>query len=264
MYIDFHIHAFDEKVAERAMAKLSECASLTPFTDGTILDTIRTFDECGVDKGVLLPIATKPSQQTMLNDWSKSQESDRIIPFGSVHPDADDAIDELIRIKKLGLKGIKLHPDYQNFVIDDERLFPIYQKCAELDLPIVFHAGFDTVSPDFVHAVPEHSARAFKAVPNMTMILAHLGGYLHSDEVEEHLVGLKGNLYFDTAFTAGNISDEQCERIIKNHGADRILFASDCPWHKCNFEIDMINRLNLTDDEKQMIFYKNAVKLLKL
>jgi len=264
MIIDFHVHAFNDKIAERAISKLEATVEFKAFTDGTLADTIKRFDEWGVDKGVLLPIATKPSQQTVINDWSIAQESEKIIPFGSVHPDAEDALDELVRIKNIGLKGIKLHPDYQGFIIDDEKLFPIYKKCAELDLPIVFHGGVDAISPDFVHAMPENTARAFKSVPEMTMIIAHLGGMNLWDDVEKYLVGLAGEIYFDTAFIADYCSDEQAERIIKNHGANRILFASDCPWHKSTQEIDMINRLNLSDDEKEMIFYKNAERILNL
>lgn len=262
MYIDFHIHAFVDEIAERAISKLEITSNFTAHTKGTIADTVKKLEEWNVDKGVLLPIATKPSQQSTINNWAADiqKNNPRITAFGSVHPDAPDTLEELERIKALGLKGIKFHPDYQNFFIDDEKVYPIYEKCGELGLPVIFHAGFDPLSPEVIHALPKSSARAHDAVPQMTMILAHLGGMYHSDEVEEFLVGK--NIYFDTAFVATNIADEQVERIIKTHGADKILLASDCPWHETTTEIDMINRLDLTDDEKQMIFHKNAEKLL--
>lgn len=264
MVIDFHIHAFDDAIAKRAIDKLEGIINKSSFTNGTISDTLNCFDKWGVDKGVLLPIATKPSQQNVINNWSIEQKSDRIIPFGSIHPNADDALEELERIKSLGLKGIKLHPDYQNFFIDDEKLFPIYEKCAELDLPIVFHSGYDPLSPDIIHAMPENSARAFKAVPNMTMILGHFGGMNYWDDVEKYIVGLEGNLYLDTAYIAGHCKTEQLTRIIKNHGADRILFASDCPWHEPTNEIEMIRKLDISNSDRDLILYKNAMKLLNL
>lgn len=264
MYIDFHIHAFADAIAERAISKLIETADLIAYTNGTISDTVKKLEEWSIDKGVLLPIATKPSQQTTINNWAAEvqQANARIISFGSVHPDAPDAFDELDRIKSLGLKGIKFHPDYQNFFIDDEKALKLYEKCAELDLPVIFHAGYDPVSPEITHALPEASLRVLEAVPQMTLILAHMGGMYMWDKVEELLVGK--NVYFDTGFVANEIPDEQMQRIIKNHGADKILLASDCPWNKTGSEIDMINRLKLSDDEKDMIFYKNAKKLLKL
>ena len=264
MVIDFHTHAFNEKISEKAISKLEEIINYKAFTRGTISDNIKHFDEWGVDKAVSLSIATKPSQQKIINDWAATQASDRIIPFGSVHPDADDALEELERIKSLGLKGIKLHPDYQNFYIDDEKAFPIYKKCAELSLIVVFHSGVDVLSPDNIHATPDMCLRAFKAVPQMTMVLAHLGGNELWEEVYEKLAGVEGNLYFDTALVGNRCPDELMKKIIRKHGANRILLASDCPWHDIRAEIEAIKRLGLTDEEIQMIFHENAERLLNI
>ena len=263
MYIDFHFHAFADKIAKRAVAQLESVAEyLHAETDGTIADTLKKMDKWGIDKAVLLPIATKPTQEHVVNDWAASVKSERFYAFGSVHPDSEDALDELERIKSLGLNGVKFHPDYQEFFIDEPKMLPLYRKCAELGLPVIFHAGFDPLSPDVVHALPEASARVFDAVPDMTMILAHLGGMYHWDEVEKYLVGRKGNLFLDTAFVGDRIADEQLERIIRNHGAERILFASDCPWDDPRQEINAIERLALSDEEKECIFFKNAERIL--
>lgn len=264
MVIDFHVHAFDERIAEKAISKLEKTSDSKAFNNGTIKETIECFDKWGVDKGVLLPIATKPSQQKTINNWALNQASDRIIPFGSVHPDAEDVLEEIERIKLMGLKGIKFHPDYQEFFIDDDKMLPIYKKCTELGLIVVFHAGFDPLSPDIIHAMPEASARVFKAVPDMIMVLAHLGGMYHFDDVEKYLVGLKGKLYFDTAFINNNIDKPQLERIIKNHGADRILLASDNPWHEASGEIALVKSLGISDEDKELILHKNAERLLGL
>ncbi len=265
MKIDFHVHAFNEKVAEKAIAKLEAVSGFTPYTRGLISQTMDCMDRWNIDKFVLLPIATKPTQQKVINDWSFEQnKNDRIIAFGSVHPDAEDAFEELERIKAMGLKGVKFHPDYQGFEIDEERVYPLYRKCAELGLIVVFHAGWDCISPDYIHVMPEMSARAHKAVPEMKMVLAHLGGNLRWESVYEHLAGLDGELYFDTSMLAGHISPELMLKIIKKHGADRILFASDCPWGSSESNAQLVESLSLTDEEKEMIFHKNAERLLGL
>lgn len=264
MKIDFHIHAFNEKIAEKAISQLEKTSGLTAETRGLISQTVDKLSEWGMDYGVLLPIATKPSQQTIINDWAFEQNKGKIISFGSVHPDAEDAFSELERIKSMGLKGVKLHPDYQGFEIDEERLFPLYRKIAELGLICVFHTGWDCYSPDHVHAAPEMSLRAHKAVPELTMVLAHLGGNQRWDEVEEVLAGAEGSLYFDTSMLAGYIRDEQAYRIIKKHGADRILLGSDCPWSTAAASAELIGRLPLSDEEKELIFHKNAERLLGL
>lgn len=269
MYIDFHTHAFVDTIAEKAMAKLENTLLTSgypdcepPVTRGTVGELLAVMDKSGVDKAVLLPIATKPSQQKTINDWAKSVSSERLICFGSVHPDAEDAFEELERIKALGLKGVKLHPDYQDFFADDEKLFPIYRKCADLGLPVILHAGLDALSMDCIHCTPQMSARVLDEIPEMTLILAHLGGNEVWDDVEKYLVGR--NVYLDTAFIAGHISDQQALRIFRNHGIDKILFASDCPWHTPAKEKAMLERIGLSESELEAVSHKNAEKLLVL
>lgn len=270
MCIDFHAHAFTDTLAPRAIEKLDEvlresgCAEnyTPPATNGTAGDLLREMDDAGVQCSVILPIATKPSQQQTINNWAGSIMSDRLICFGTIHPDADDALEELVRIKKLGLKGVKLHPDEQFFVADEEKMFPVYEKCAELGLPVTLHAGFDASSPTKANCTPAMGANIIERVPDLTLIMAHLGGYGMWDDTEKYLAGK--NVYLDTAYIAGNISEEKAMRIIKKHGADRILFASDCPWHSPKEEMAFINSLDLTREERNMIFVKNAERILGL
>lgn len=265
MVIDFHMHSFDEKIAQRAIEKLEITSQMKAYTRGTTKEILDNMQTWGVDKGVILPVATKPTQQTVINNWAVEQmlSSDgRLYAFGSVHPDAEDVLSELERIKILGLKGVKIHHDYMNFCADDESYYFIFEKCAELKLPVLFHGGFDPLSPDLIHCTPKGAAKVFRAVPDLTLIVAHLGGMNMWDEVEEQLCGLKGNLYLDTAVIAGEISEEQLRRIIGKHGADRILFASDCPWHAPYMELEMIRKLNLPKEDEENILYKNALKIL--
>lgn len=267
MYIDFHTHAFADKIAERAISVLTENAekcSMKPVTNGTAGDLQKKLESCGISKAVVLPIATKPTQQTVINNWAAEIKGDFFCPFGSIHPLAEDWEEELERIKALGLYGVKFHPDYQNFMIEDEDMLPKYRKIAELGLPVTFHSGYDPVSPDLFHCRPKAAAEVFDKVPGLTMILAHGGGMRAWDEVEKYLAGKPGSLYFDVSVIASEIPRDQLLRIIRKHGADRILFASDCPWDMPSNEINMINELPLSDEEKELIFRENAARLLKL
>lgn len=269
MYIDFHTHAFADKIAEKAISSLTETADkcdMKPITNGTVSDLKEKLTACGITHAVILPIATKPTQQTVINNWAAEvKNSDSFFyTFGSIHPMAEDWEQELERIKSLGLYGVKFHPDYQNFMVDDEYMIPIYRKCAALELPVTFHAGYDPLSPDLFHCQAEAAARVSDLVPEMTMILAHCGGMRDWDNVEKYLAGKKGNLYFDVSVIANEIPRDQLLRIIKKHGTDRILFGSDCPWDLPSNEINMINELPLSDEEKDMIFYRNALRVLKV
>lgn len=261
MTIDFHVHAFNPKIAEKAVSKLAETAKIKPYTYGLIDETIDRFDRWGVDKGVLLPIATKPSQHKIINDWAAQQDGDRIISFGSVHPEGEDALDELEKIKDRGLHGVKLHPDYQGFMIDEKKLEPVYEEIERLGLPVVFHAGFDCISPDLIHCPPERSVNVCKRHKHMKMVLAHLGGNQQWQQVYDILAGLDGELYFDTAFSM-ECDSRLMEKIINKHGAERILFASDCPWESSAKLKEKILSLNISDDKKEKILGGNALRLL--
>lgn len=263
MLIDFHVHAFNPKVADRAVQKLQDVSGLTPYTRGLVSQTEEMFDRWGVDRGVLLPIATKPSQQTVINDWAKEQDGGRFISFGSVHPDAEDAFEELERIKELGLHGVKLHPDYQGFMINDRKMDGIYEELGRLELPVTFHAGYDCISPDLIHCTPECAREAADRHKNTVMIFAHLGGNDLWQQVYDCLAGADGEVYLDTGFTMA-CDNSLMEKIISKHGSERILFASDCPWESPELIANKIDSLKIPDSAKENIFYKNAMRLLKL
>lgn len=264
-YIDFHVHAFADKIAERTIKTLSETAKTIPATNGTLADTEQHMQDWGIDGFALLSIATKPSQHLVCNNWAASCKSEHIFPFGSVHPDSETALEELERIKELGLYGVKLHPDYQNFFADEKRMIPIYQKCGQLGLPLILHAGADPFCPNQIHCTPDMITKAIQSAPETIFILAHLGGNLLWDEVEQKLAGKFEHVYFDTAVIGSHMhDDEQLKRIILKHGADKILFASDCPWDRPDITIQKIKKLGLTQEQEKLIFAGNAKKLLHL
>ncbi|PWJ11550.1 amidohydrolase family protein [Ruminococcus flavefaciens] len=263
-YFDFHTHAFTDALAERAVSGLADTSGITPATDGTLAGLRRKMAENGIDRALLLPVATKPSQQTTINNWAAEIMGDGLYCCGTVHPDSEDAVREVERIKSLGLCGIKFHSEYQKFSPHEERMFPIYEKIAELGLIAVFHGGWDPYSEDIVRATPQSFAALAEAFPHLTIVAAHLGGLGMWDDVERYTAGKYGNLWFDVGVISRYIEDEQLLRIIRMQGADKVLFGSDCPWDDPANEIAMINRLSLTEKEKELIFCKNAEKLLKI
>ncbi len=260
MIIDFHTHAFPPKIAGKAMEKLSfSSGGLIPQTDGTVYDLKRIMQKDGVDKSVTLAIATNESQQQAVNDYIKSQECDEIIPFGSVFPWAQSALYELERIKEMGMKGIKLHPEYQQFFADDEKMKPLYRKISQLGLIVIFHAGEDFGYPGPYHATPERLRTAAKWIDS-PMICAHWGSSCMGEDVLKYLCDVP--VYFDTAFGYGTMPKERAQRILDKKGADYILFGSDCPWHAPSWDIKMINTLDISEEDKEKIFHLNAEKLL--
>ena len=205
---DFHTHAFVDSLAERAVAALAETSEIPPYTDGTVKGLRAAMQECGISGALLLPVATKPSQQKTINNWAAEIMGDGVFCCGTVHPDADDAIDEIERIKSLGLCGVKFHSEYQLFCPDEERMFPIYEKLAQLDLPVVFHGGWDPFSKDYIRGTPKRFAAAVRKFPDLTFVIAHLGGMNLWDDVERYIAGKFENVYLDVSVIADYIEPE--------------------------------------------------------
>lgn len=263
MLIDFHTHAFPERIASRAVEKLAfEGGNLVPQTDGTLASLKEQMVADGVDISVVLSIATNPVQQANVNRFAAEMNRDpAIVAFGSVHPDAPDVLEELENIKAAGLKGVKLHPEYQRFYADDPRMKPIYRKISELGLITVFHAGFDYGFPPPYHAMPEHMRRALKWFDS-PVVAAHWGGQDCGVEVLDKLCGQ--DIYFDISYGYGCIPKPIAQAIVDKHGPDRLLFGSDIPWHRPAWELQLLNSLDISQADREKICFRNGQKLLGL
>ncbi len=262
MLIDFHTHCFPEKIAEKALCKLSFASGgMKPHTNGTVSDLKRLMVSDDVDKAVVLNIATNAHQQAKVNDFAASINKDNIISFGSVFPFSENSLEELERIKELGLKGVKLHPDYQGFSVDDERLIPLYKKISKLGLITVFHAGFDYGFPPPYGATPEKMEKALRHFDS-PVIAAHWGGLDCGEGVLKHLCGK--DIYFDTSFGCGCMPKYFAQEILEKHSADKILFGTDSPWHTAEIELSMLKTLEISKEDYEKITHKNALKLLNI
>ncbi len=264
MLIDFHTHCFPEKIALRAIEKLVDASGgFVPFTDGTVEGLKKSMKENFVDAAVVMNIATNPKQQTSVNDFAATiNNNSTVFAFGSVHPDSKDAMYELERIKDLGLKGVKLHPDYQGFNADDEKMKPIYEKISALGLVTLFHAGFDYGFCPPYGATPEKLKTALKWFSS-PVVAAHWGGINCGEGVIEHLCDIE-NLYFDTSFGYSMMPKCFAAKILEKRGAEHMLFGTDTPWHTSEMEWRLLDSLNISQNERELISHKNAEKLLHL
>lgn len=266
MIIDFHTHIFPDKIAPATIAHLSKVGGTPAQTDGTAAGLRASMEQAGIDLSVVLPVVTKPSQFDSVNRFAAAinAENDRLLSFGGIHPDNDDVEGKLAAIVSLGLRGIKLHPDYQGIFIDDERNVRILREAVKRNLLAVIHAGIDIGLPAPVHCPPARIARVLTQIGQdpacPRIVLAHTGGWRQWDEVERYLVGKP--VYFDISFSLGQIPDEQLLRIIRQHGAHRILFATDSPWDAQKHAVDYLLSLPLNETEREQILWQNAKTLL--
>ena len=160
MIVDFHTHTFPERIAAAALEKLKHASRTVPFCSGTEEGLRQSMKKAGIDRSVVLPVATNPYKTQTINDLSmRMMEDAELIYFGAIHPDTPQAMAELARIAQAGIKGIKLHPVYQGVNFDDARTLRILEKAGELGMIVLTHAGEDIGYPGVVRVSPEMIAR---------------------------------------------------------------------------------------------------------
>ncbi len=271
MILDIHTHTYPENIAARAVAKLERNSGVKAYTDGRKESLIRSMKQAQIDYSLLLPVATSPKQVDRINEeagqTNAAAETTGLLSFGGIHPETENYKDVLRRVKALGLRGIKLHPDYQDAFFTDIRYKRIVSFATELGLYIMIHAGQDIGLPDPIHCRPEHITEVIKETGTDKLILAHMGGWRLWEEVEELL--LTQQVYFDTAFSTtsvegveGMLTPEQFVDLVRKMGSDRVLFGTDSPWSDQKKSVEWLKNTDLTEQEKKQILWDNAESIL--
>lgn len=270
MVIDFHTHLFPEKIASRAIAKLREGIMeiqgkdiLPPQTDGTLDGLKKSMAENNIDLSVVMPIATTPTQHTTINRFaSEITDKNKIISFGSVHPRQENIEQALEDIAAMGLPGIKMHPEFQDFYIDDPVTCKIVKRCESLNLLVLFHSGADMGYRPPVKCTPQRLRTVIDKTGSSNIIAAHFGAFLLWEDVDKYLIGTP--VMLDTSMANSFLDPAFCSDMIKRHGADKVLFGSDSPWQNQGESLKYLLSLDIDDNEKSLIMYKNAKKLLHI
>ncbi|MBQ7793767.1 MAG: amidohydrolase family protein [Clostridia bacterium] len=267
MVIDFHTHAFPDRIYERTIKILEENIvkfggyEYHAFGTGNVDGLIENMKREGIDASVVLPIATAPRQTENINNFAALiNGKNGIYSFGSLHPDNDDLDGILEHIAELGLKGIKLHPEYQSFYIDSDKSLKILKKCEELGLYTTLHSGCDHGCPPPLHCTPERLKNVLGYVSGKYIIAAHMGGWKMWDEVQKHLIGTP--IMLDTCFSLHLMDKSDALAMIKAHGADKVLFGSDWPWYSQEKVYAELCSLGLDSSEIKKITELNARSIL--
>ena len=262
MIIDIHAHVFPDEIAAKAVAELAVCIDFTyhPVSDGTVSGLLKNMDDWDIDISVLQPVVMKQAQFRKINEWTAGLCSDRIAAFGGIFPWTNDYKRDIDFVVSLGLKGLKLHPEYQDFIVDDEHMLKLYDYALSKGLILFFHAGVDTAFPPPVKSSPHQFKRIAELMGGGIIVATHLGGYEQWDDVETELAGT--DVYMDTATGFEYFSHEQFLRILEKHGADKIMFGSDAPWSNAGAELERLKAMPLPDGSIAAILGANAAKVL--
>lgn len=278
MIVDFHTHTFPDAIAAQTLDKLKSVSHTMPFTDGTLYGLCRSMDRAGIGRSVVLPVATTTRQVTRINDSAAAVNAAQgsVVSFGCMHPHFEDWEEELDRVVRLGLKGIKLHPVYQDVDIDDPRYIRILKTCARLGLVVVTHAGIDVGLPNKIRCSPLMLRRALDRVGPVRLVLAHMGGWRNWGDVAGLLADT--GAYLDTSFSLGSMTpngdghyapedlvllrDEEFMQLLDAFGPQRVLFGTDSPWGGQEESLADLERLPLSQRDRQAILGQNACALL--
>lgn len=310
MIIDFHTHIFPDSLAPRAIDKLSKSADIISYTDGTFHGLQDSMKKNGISYSVLMPVVTRPSQQEQVNriamETNEKALETGIFSFGGIHPDNEDYAQILSHLAGHGIKGIKLHPVFQNTYLDDIRYMRIIDCACSLGLCILVHGGYDISFPTLDYVTPIHVLPVIEDIHPDKLILAHMGGWHCWNDVARFLVG--SDVYFDTSFSitplrspsllspsgsqneyseantdsglntaSGFAEDWQKDKLapshqqmsmiqfcnmVRNHGADKILFGTDSPWASQKESLKLLTSSGLSHGELADIMGGNAARLL--
>ncbi len=257
--IDSHCHIYPDKIAERAVEGIGKFYDLPMCYDGRYSTLIKEGAENGVKHFVVFSVATTPHQvhsiNTFIADTVKASEG-LMTGLGALHPDSNTVEDDIREIISLGLKGVKMHPDFQKFHIDDEKCCKIYEMCQGEGLPVLLHTG----DSRYDYSNPDRMKKVLEDFPELTVIGAHFGGWSCWKEAAETLSPYK-NFYVDCSSSFDWLSAEESREIVRMYGADHVLFATDFPMWSYEKEFGRFSSMKLTDEESRLILYKNALRL---
>lgn len=260
--IDSHCHIYPEKIAAKAIGGTDNFYGVVSSEHGLGAELLSKRDEYGVDKFVVQSVATTAKQVKSINEFIAGEvdkSGGLFTGLGTLYPDSPDLVSDYMHLRELGLHGVKLHPDIQNFKLDDYRCLKIYELCEQDDLPVLIHTG----DSRYDNSNPNRLVPILKIYSGLRVVGAHLGGYSIWESASRELCELE-NLYVDCSSTFSFIGGETARDIILRYGTDRVLFGTDYPMWNPARELDIFFSLGFSDEDNRKILSENAIKVFDI
>jgi len=258
--INAHCHIYPQKIAARAVEGIKTFYGLDRSLNGMTDDLIKDGSKVGVTHYLVHSVATKPSQVRSINEFISYEvktHAGMFTGFGALHPDSEDIEGDLKHLLELGLKGVKIHPDFQGFALDGKKAFELGAVIRDAGIPVLIHCGDKRYS----YSNPDQLIPFIKSLPGLTIIAAHFAGWSVWDEAYEKVAG-RYDILVDSCSSLYAMTPERACDMIRRFGADKVLWGTDYPMWEHEPEMEMFNRLDLSESERRMILYDNAAKLL--
>ena len=257
-----HAHVFQKEVRE----------------DGTISALKETMDVCSIDKAVCFaPFAEQYNDDGRnQNRWLYEQirNDSSFFAFGTVDFSKNNLKDQTQEIYEFGFDGIKMHPSFQNFKIDDDKACEVYEVAEKYGLPISFHTGvhWNRLKNDHVLLYDEISHR----YPGLKICMEHVGGYSFFSDAVAVMCNNRGKIYagltsvFDRdANRLWYLGKEKVKDLIWLTDVDQCIFGLDFPYNSSDkiaeamkIMHECIDEMNLGENAIEKIFGGNLKKMI--
>ena len=255
---DMHTHVYPEKIAAKAVAGTDRFYGTVSYGTGVTDQLVEVGKAAGTDHFLIHSVATTPHQVSSINRFiaSEADRFDCVTGYGTLYPLGEVKTD-IEEITDLGMKGVKMHPEIQGFKVDEDCFVSMLRLCAENGLTVLLHTGdtrYDCSNPN--RLVP-----VLREIPSLKLIGAHFGGWSNWTEACSQLKQFP-NFFVDVSSSLMFISPEQAAEVIHAYGADRVMYGTDYPMWDPAAEIERFMKLPLSDEERKMILYDNAKRIL--
>ena len=253
--IDVHAHIYPDAIAQKAAESIGAFYEMPISFDGTLGTLLQLSKQANISLSLVHSVAITWTRVKSVNNFlmqAVAENPSSLIGFGTLHPDFPNPRKELERIKAGGLLGVKIHPDFQQFYLDDPKSLALFAHMAELNMPLLSHVG----DHRYAFSEPVRLVRVLDAVPDLKVIGAHLGGWSIWMDAWKVLAG-RPNLWVDCSSSLYAMQPQQAADLVHHFGADRVLFGSDYPMWDPGSEIARILALPLTKAEQAAILHQN-------
>ena len=220
---------------------------------------IPLLDDAGIDKAAAMTYVDLPGPNPEAVEYiadAVARYPDRLIGFVRLNPNhrqaARTALDRAVL--EHGFRGVKLHPTTNLAHPAGDATVELMQRCAELDVPVLFHCGDDP------YTTPQAIEAGAARVPGCTIVMGHMGGYFHVDDAIAAAVR-QPNLILETSAMP---YPHKIAEAVAAVGSGRVVFGSDGPGCSPALEVEKIRMLGLPADDERRILGDNAVALLGL
>ena len=257
--IDTHCHVYPDPIADRASEAIGTFYNEPMSCDGKVSTLLREGQKAGISLHILSSAATTPHQVASINRFiaeSVRLHPERLIGLGTIHPDSPDPAGDIAQIQELGLKGLKIHPDFQRASVTDPRFLRVFALCEERGLPVLCHCGDDR----YAYSNPVQIKEVLARFPSLVLIGAHFGGWTIWRGAVAELFDQK-RLYIDCSSSLYALGRAEATAFMRFYGTGRVLFGVDYPMRSPSEEMERFNSLFLTEEEREQILWKNAASL---